>query len=446
MPQAAPAVGEQNRYGETWDGGRWQSMDRAPAAGRGNSPPVAGNDNELLKQMLTMAGLTAGGMLVPEVEGPALLARYFPTLLRMGGAAAGGAIGRMTGHVPEAAVSATTGRPNASTFLGDAAIGAREGAIGEALPAVAGPVLRAGGRALSAGGRMLGDVPGVAPWMRGAAAAARGITARELGLPGVIQGAAAGGPVAATELGHGVEALGRGVDSPMLGGPGTLSQRVESGVDALRRRLSISPVASHGERLAAGAERYAGAQRATAAQQAAAARGSGLAPDLGEGVSVRMTEPRPQAEPVEFPRWTAPDLPTPPAPPAPPPMPAPLPSSPRSGMDVLRQRTGTGFETPSPPMDIRNATHFEAEYPMGRDPGRVMTKAAPIADPSAASLQPLAARAGRATTARFSPSASQLAEAERLIKEANLQGLPVDADLTEAVRIRNTTGRWPTER
>lgn len=371
-----PEKGTVNRYGETWDGTQWQSPGRATSGGgkgggpgivpptnRAAPPPSSGgwNRNDLLKEILTTGGMVAGGMLAPEIEGPALIAR----LLRVGGAAAGGATGRMAGHVPEAVVNAQAGRPSDTTFLDEAKRGAVEGAVGEALPAVAGPVLRGVGRVGRWGGRVLGDTSSMLPWQRTAAAVGRGITARELGLPAAIQGAAAGGPIAATEIGRGAEALGSKI------GSGTTSERLQAGLAALRRRLNPPIAPTHAEGLAAGESRFMAARRAEAAQQAAREGASDLSPDLGERVPVRSTEPVPQAEPGDFPRWTPRESSpledllkqrsntVPPPPPAEP-----------SVVDTLRQRTGTAYHPVEP---MRSAPPFTFEGASTGMPGEFPT-------------------------------------------------------------------------
>jgi len=449
-----PDVGTINKFGETWDGSRWQMAGRTPAAGRGNSPPTESN-SEGLKQMLTTAGLVAGGALAPEIEGPALLARYFPTLLRVGGAMVGGAAGRMLGHAPEAAVSATTGRPNSSTFAGDAMTGAIEGGTAELLPAVTGPVLRGSGRALRAAGRIFGDVPGSPAWQRSAAAAARGITARELGLPGVLQGAAAGGPVAASELGRGAEALGDRV------GSGTLSERVEGAIGALRRRLSPVVEPTRRETLDAGAERYAGRRIALAQQQAAAARGSGLAADLGERVPVRSMTPVPQAAPGEglaFPPESL-ELDR-------------LLKRPTGGgpaIDALRDRTTPGVPSPDAdrfwntvnrrvdqvlPAEVRpvqpgvGAARVPGGYgtrPVESEIGDLASEAAPTSAASVSKLKTKTGAGPKPAAATAGGSDAHLEAAYKLMQDAKFAGLPIDPELASAVEFRNRTGRWPTE-
>jgi len=256
-----PAVGEQNRLGETWNGLRWEGRDAAPMIAM---PPRIGSqrtnqdDLELLKQLLTTGGTIVGG----AVGGPP-------------GAIAGGAAGRMIGHVPEAMITSTTGQPNNSSFMDDAALGAMEGGAQEVLPAVAGPVAGVVGRGLKGIGRLFGDVPDAQYKSRALAGLVRGIGARELGLPHVVQGAATVGPMMATEAGSGLE---RASDAL---GTGTLSQRVRSGIDALMERLR--PAATHGDRMAAAADDYASAKTADRLQTAARERASGVT-HLGEDI------------------------------------------------------------------------------------------------------------------------------------------------------------------
>ena len=276
MPQQPPMVGEQNRLGEKWDGIRWQggpSSSPLVQLPRTPSGRTDQQDLELLKQFLTTGGTVAGGL----IGGPP-------------GAILGGAAGRMVGHVPEAMLTNTTGQPNDSSFMGDAALGAMEGGAQEVLPAVAGPMARYGGRGLKMLGRLTGDLPDAGGKARSLAGLVRGIGARELGLPHVVQGAATGGPMIASEAGSGLERAGEAM------GSGTLSQRVRGAMDALAERLR--PVATHGEQMAAGAENYAGQKTADALQTAARERASGVThfgEDIPETGILRTPEP---AEPV----------------------------------------------------------------------------------------------------------------------------------------------------
>lgn len=278
---APPAVGEQNRLGETWNGQRWEGGRSAPMiqmpprtpSGRTNQ-----DDLELLKQFLTTGGTVVGGAFGGAP-----------------GAILGGATGRMLGHVPEALITSTTGQPNNASFGEDAALGALEGGAQEMIPAVAGPVAGFAGRGLKAVGRMFGDVPTAQYKSRALAGLVRGIGARELGLPHVMQGAATVGPMVATEVGSGLERAGEAL------GTGTLSQRVRGGMDALRERLR--PVATHGERMATAADDYAGEKAAERLQTAARERASGvthLGEDIPETGVLRTPEP---AEPV-FSSWS----------------------------------------------------------------------------------------------------------------------------------------------
>lgn len=276
-----PAVGEQNKFGESWDGQRWNAG--SPSSPMIQMPPrtpsgrTNGDDLELLKQFLTTGGTIAGGLL----GGPP-------------GAIAGGAAGRMLGHAPEALFSSTTGRPSDSSFMGDAALGAMEGGAQEMLPAVAGPAMRFGGKALKVIGKTFGDVPDTVYKNRALAGLVRGIGARELGLPHIAQGAATVGPIVASEVGGGLERAGNAV------GSGTLSQRVRGGIESLMERLR--PAATHGEQMAAASEHYAGAKTADELQSAARARASGVT-HLGEDIpTTAVVRPTTPAEPV-FGEW-----------------------------------------------------------------------------------------------------------------------------------------------
>ena len=289
MPTMPPAIGEQNRLGETWNGQRWEDpmsahIDRPNSAPMIQMPPRTPSgrtdqqDLELLKQFLTTGGTIAGGVL----GGP-------------GGAILGGSAGRMLGHVPEAMVTSTTGQPNDSSFMGDAALGAMEGGAQEMLPAVAGRVAGFAGRGLKRLGRAMGDMPDAAYKSRALAGMVRGIGARELGMPPVVQGAATVGPMIASGVGSSLESAGEKL------GTGTLSQRVKGAMDALAERLK--PVASHGERMAAAADDYASQKTAQAAQQAARERASGVThfgEDIPETGILRTPEP---AEPT-FGPWS----------------------------------------------------------------------------------------------------------------------------------------------
>ncbi len=281
MPQNPPAVGEQNRLGETWNGQQWEGGRGAPMIQmppRTPSGRTDQNDLETLKQFLTTGGTIAGGML----GGPP-------------GAIAGGAAGRMLGHVPEAMLSHTLGQPNDNSFAGDAALGAMEGGVQEMLPAVAGPVAGFAGRGLKAVGRMMGDMPDAGYRGRAIAAAARGFGARELGAPPALVGAATVGPMVASEAGGGLARAGEAM------GSGTLSQRVRGAIDALKERLT--PAVTHSEQMAAGAENYAGQKTADQLQQAAAERASGVT-QLGEDIpSSTVVHPTTPAEPT-FSQWS----------------------------------------------------------------------------------------------------------------------------------------------
>lgn len=279
MP-APPAVGEQNRLGETWNGQQWEAGPMSARVDPRSAPMIQmpprtpsgrtdAQDLELLKQFLTTGGTIAGGVL----GGPP-------------GAILGGSAGRMLGHVPEAMVSSTTGKPNDSSFGGDAALGAMEGGAQEMLPAVAGPASRFVGRGLKALGRLGGDVPDMGGKGRALAGLVRGIGAREMGLPHAVVGAATVGPTIATEAGSGLERAGEAM------GTGTLSKRVRGAMDALAERLQ--PASSHSEQMAAGADKYAGQKTADALQTAARERASGVAhfgEDIPETGILRTPEP-----------------------------------------------------------------------------------------------------------------------------------------------------------
>ncbi len=254
--------------GETreWNGTTW-----VPAGGASGGPaapmlsmPAPGpsqrtnaDDLEVLKQFLTTGGTIGGGLLagVP-------------------GAIAGGAAGRMLGHAPEAGMTAFTGRPNDSTFAGDAAIGGMEGLTQELLPKFAGRIIGAGGTGLKMLGRAMFDNPDSSYRARALMGLFRSYAARPLG--GTAEAVAAMGPMAASEAGKRLETAGANM------GTGTLSERVGGGLDALKARLTAEPPVTHAEALAGGAERYAGARRAGALQDAGAARASGVNPNFRE--------------------------------------------------------------------------------------------------------------------------------------------------------------------
>src|SRR5262245_2843279 len=136
MPDGQPAVGERNRYGETWNGTRWQKLAGSPLINDPLAAPSHVAGPQSLKNLLTIGGMIGGAMAAPEVAAPmlaraaapAVIARFLPTLLRIGGAAVGGGAGRATGH-------AFTYEPD-TTALEEARKGAIEGATAETIPAV----------------------------------------------------------------------------------------------------------------------------------------------------------------------------------------------------------------------------------------------------------------------------------------------------------------------
>lgn len=312
-----PDIGTVNRYGETWDGAQWQDppstgapaaprhrfgdlmRESGPTFGQPELPPtVPGHvppDYEGLRNVLTMGGMLAGSALVPEVAGPAAIARFLPTLLRVAGAATGGATGRV-------AASGIAGVPEGSSVGGEAAQGAVEGGVGEFLPVAAAPVLRGGGRLLRAVGGALDhgiNIGGVSapPWLQTGAI-------RTL-LTHVLGGGSLTGDVVGTVAPKAVEGVGHAMDwtGTRMGGR-TTTELVEDGLTSLARRTGLlkdeaaAAAPTRAERVAAGAERYAGERRANAAQQAAREAASGMAPDLGEQVPVttHRTVPQPDVD------------------------------------------------------------------------------------------------------------------------------------------------------
>jgi len=253
-----PATGEKREWnGSTWvlpageatGGGPSMPMLNLPPGPHNPDDPNSGARNsEILKQFLTLAGGAAGGL----VLGPP-------------GALLGGAAGRALGHAPEAALR----MPTDSTFVGDAAFGAGEGLTNELLPKFAGRIIGAGGTGLKTLGRMAFDNPEWSPWLRARVAAMRGAGAGYVGGPAVGT-VASMGPMVASEAGKRLETTGAKM------GTGTLSERLGSGLEALKARLWGEPALTHADALAGGAERYAGAKRAGALQDAAAERGSGV--------------------------------------------------------------------------------------------------------------------------------------------------------------------------
>jgi len=266
MPEKPPpTVGEVNRFGETWNGTRWEKLGRGDAPlglnmgqRTPNTAPWNPDDtaatNEFVKQILTLGGTTVGSLLA----GPP-------------GAIGGGAIGRVIGSLPERLTAAAHRQPSQSSVLEDAPIGAMEAGTAELLPMAAGPVLRVGGRGAQALGSRLGR---------------NTIT----GVPGNLMEIA----------GEGAEWLG----NKIAPGGATLTTR-------LRRRLlgpeAAAPVmedaaatAARRASLDAGADKYAATKTAQAAQRAAREGASGLPLDLGERATVTTQAVRPQAEPSDF--------------------------------------------------------------------------------------------------------------------------------------------------
>jgi len=247
-----PAIGEVNRFGETWNGQRWTPASQGSDA-RGfpmlQVPPPTpsgrtdAQDLELLKQFLTTGGTLAGGALA----GPP-------------GAVLGGAAGRMLGHVPEAMATAATGTPNDSSFGGDAAIGGGEGAVQEAL-GLAGPPLKwVGGKVASLGRAVGGD--GIASLVK------RALLGGGLGeLFGGHTGGLTGATVAelapkAVEVGGNLmERAGTA-----MGAAEPFSAKSSRWLDSLLNRES--PL-SHADEMAAGAERYGARKTAAASQESA---------------------------------------------------------------------------------------------------------------------------------------------------------------------------------
>jgi|GEM_PF-4088205 len=377
-----PAVGEQNRLGETWDGQRWTGGHSAPMI---NMPPrtpsgrTNQDDLELLKQFLTTGGTIAGGV----IGGPP-------------GAILGGAAGRMLGHVPETFSQA----PGEGSFGTEAALGAMEGGAQEMLPAVAGPIARYGGRGLKAIGRMMLDNPSAPYRDRAIMAAARGYGAHEFGAPAFVQGAASVGPIVASEAGSGLERAGEAL------GTGTLSQRVRGGLDALMERLR--PAASHGERMAAAADDYAGQKAADAAQTAARERASGVThfgEDIPTSAVIRTPEP---AEPV-FSSWSPRGTDEP----------GPLGFS-LDHLDMLRGLRKSGF------------TSDTAARISGQD----------LADPALDALRRYARKPYGADVPEMAVSAAPSVAVDPAEALAAKLGSPTDADMAARLADRKTTGLW----
>lgn len=354
-----PAPGTKNRYGEVWDGAQWN--DPADAFLSSVTPPaaapaaaadpadgsfafrpgestgaamlryggeelkgVARSPIDALKGLLHLPGAVVKGW---TQDIPALLRD--PSLLREAPRAAVDAASDLAMHPTELGsqlgqVLIAKGAPAAAPAVGEAA--ARGG-------------LAATRGALGATGRV-------------ASAVGRGVEA--VGESAPIRHGSTWGAGAATLGGRPFSAAGLASAPYVLRGGGRLAQRVgsalsdlsgsealaspEGAVSALQRRLNPPVAPTMRELMVRGADRFDAARRAARAQDAAAAAGSGLAPDLGEAVPVRMTEPVPQAEPGDFPPWQEPPGPPPPGPPPPAP----------SSLDALRQRTGTAWQAAAP--------------------------------------------------------------------------------------------------
>jgi hypothetical protein len=235
--------------GETreWDGAHWVPLGtgaaeigapKAPMINLPNAPytpeqqaATQATGMSLLKNLLMTGGMLAGG------------ATGVPAAL-IGGAA----LGRMAGHVPEALTEAATGRPSGDTFLDAGLTGAMQGAEAEMVPRVAAPIARVAGKGAVGLGRIFLDTPYPSIRQRAYAALLRGTGARLLGAPEAVQGAAAVGPIIATEAGRRLEGAGA------RWGEEGLAERLGGAWDALKARLMP---ATHAEELAAGAESYA---------------------------------------------------------------------------------------------------------------------------------------------------------------------------------------------
>jgi hypothetical protein len=192
--------------------------------GQGNKIDYAG-----LKQALGIGGMVAGSALMGPEEAAVGLARYGPAFLS---SMAGGATGRMVGHIPEAMTSATTGQPTTS-FVDEGLEGAKQGAIGEGTSLALGPVMSAAGKVGQFLGKAGGHIPGAPWWQNLAAAGGRGEIARRLGLPNWATGVITAGPMAAGKVGEGLEATGNALESQTLG------ERASGALDWLKQRLGM---------------------------------------------------------------------------------------------------------------------------------------------------------------------------------------------------------------
>jgi hypothetical protein len=192
--------------------------------GQGNKIDYAG-----LKQALGIGGMVAGSALMGPEEAAVGLARYGPAFLS---SMAGGATGRMVGHIPEAMTSATTGQPTTS-FVDEGLEGAKQGAIGEGTSLALGPVMSAAGKVGQFLGKAGGHIPGAPWWQNLAAAGGRGEIARRLGLPNWATGAITAGPMAAGKVGEALEGAGGALESKTLG------ERASGALDWLKQRLGM---------------------------------------------------------------------------------------------------------------------------------------------------------------------------------------------------------------
>lgn len=389
-----PAVGTKNKYGETWDGTQWndpadQFMASINPPPRDAAPPDDGSFRFRPGESTGAAMLRYGGNeLLGAARSPI---DALKGLLHMPGAVVQGwteAIPALVSdpallaHAPQAVKEAVSYFAMHPTELGSA-LG--QAVIGKATPAVTPAVTAAVAPAVAEG--TLAATRGLTR-TAGRATAAVGRGAEAVGGSAPLRHAGTWGAGGAMLHGNPLVATGLAAAPAVLRGAGRLAQRAggaltdlsgsdalastEGLVEALQRRVSPPVAPTRAALMEAGESRFMAGRRAAAAQQAAREGASGVSPDFGERVPVRVSEPVPQAEPGDFSPW---EEPPPPPPPEPPPPPAP------SSLDALRQRTGTGWrpaETAPPaaapvaPWDVdtpafthEGSAHFGGEAPPG---------------------------------------------------------------------------------